>query len=128
MAHMGEPEAKGVRRVALCHLAVIPVLPGVEAAARNRLQPATTHPIHVRRWQGAVGRVRNVALRHCAKLYPLHGPRGRRCAYRGGGGCRAGMTGYTIQVAPCPNIPPGWSCPWACCRAALGWARCGAHR
>ena len=33
------------------------------------------------------------------------------------------MTGSTNAVAPCPNIPPGWLCPWALRLAAPGRAR-----
>ena len=79
MAHMGEPEAEGCRRVA-------PLLPGVQAAAGNRLQTATAHPVWGRRREGTVRRVCDVAPRHCAKLYPLRGARGRRRDYPGGGG------------------------------------------
>ena len=85
-AHMGRPEAEGRRRVAPRHRAVRPLLPGVHAAAGNRLQPATAHPVRGRRREGAVRRVRDVAPRHCAKLYPMRGARGRRRAYHGGGG------------------------------------------
>ena len=37
------------------------------------------------------------------------------------------MTGSTIEVAHCPNIPPGWPCPWARRWAASGRARCRAR-
>ena len=43
-AHMGEPEAEGRRRVATRHPAARPLLPGPQAAAGNRLRPATAHP------------------------------------------------------------------------------------
>ena len=86
MAHMGEPEVEGRRWVAPRHLAARPLLPGVEAAAGNRLQPATANLVWGRRREGAVRRVGAAAPRHCAKLYPLRGARGRRRVYRGGGG------------------------------------------
>ena len=38
----------------------------------------------------------------------------------GGAGHRAGMTGSTAEVAPCPNISPGWPRPWARLRATSG--------
>ena len=51
---------------------------------------------------------------HCAEREGVAGPTGR------GWGCRAGMTGSTTEVAPCPNISPGWACPWA--REERRWA------
>ena len=85
-AHMGEPEAEGQRRVAPRHPAARPLLPGVQAATRDRLRPATAHLVRGQRREGAVRRVRALAPRHCAKLYPLRGARGRRHAYQRGRG------------------------------------------
>ena len=59
---------------------------------------------------------------HCVEREGVALPTG------GGGGHRAGMTGSETEIAPCPNISPGWLCPWARRRAALGRARCGARR
>ena len=41
-----------------------------------------------------------------------------------GRGFRAGMTGSTTLVAPCPNIPLGWPFPWALRQAAARRAHC----
>ena len=65
-AHMGEPEAEGRCRVPPRHPAARPLLPGAQAAAGNRLWPATAHPVRGRRREGAVWRVRDVAPRHVA--------------------------------------------------------------
>ena len=41
----------------------------------------------------------------------------------GGGGVPCRHVRSTTAATPCPNIPPGWPCPWALCLAAPGQAR-----
>ena len=53
-AHMGEPKAEGRCRVAPRQPAAQLMLPGMEAANRNRLQPVPAHPVRGRRREGAV--------------------------------------------------------------------------
>ena len=53
-AHMGELEAEGRCRVAPRHPAARLLLPGLQAAAGNRLRPAPAHPVWGWRREGAV--------------------------------------------------------------------------
>ena len=55
--------------------------------------------------------VRDVVPWHGAKLYPLHGTRGRCRAYQGRGGSCAGMTRSKTEVAPCPTHLRGGGAP-----------------
>ena len=55
---------------------------------------------------------RGILLAVCA----VQSERGDTVPTYGGGGFCAGMTRSTTVVAPCPNIRPGWPCPWPCVR------------
>ena len=72
-AHMGEPEAEGRRQVAPRHPTARLLLPGPQAAAGNRLLPATAHLVRGLRQVGAVRGVRDVAARHSASCNSLCG-------------------------------------------------------
>ena len=73
LAHMGEPQAEGGRWLAPRHPAARPLLPGALAAAGNRVQPVTFHPVRERRQEGTVWRVRDITPWHGAKRYLRRG-------------------------------------------------------
>ena len=113
-AHLGELAADGRCRVAPRHPAAHLLLPGQPAAAGERLHPAPAHPVRARRREGVVRGVREAAagLSLCSLRCAEQEGRRRTSRWRGGG-YLAGTHGSTTAVAPCPNIPPGWPCPWA---------------